>query len=338
MRQAVNDPCTLQTISSVLRPGSAELTSYLAGVYGDADASLAAEEWRWHRVDIVWLRLLPEWLREACHDRWPRSPIGLGPGAVYRASGSANCGSTDQDQVDVRNRPCESLWVYRHAHTCSGDRPEFGGVRGLPVERHAGWVEVTHTFSGYFMERSGLWMYVARGSGLWYNASTTLVVSDAVDLARSLNLSLIDPVLHVADTLPGRKGVSKLRLIEHVKRLLPSRGVNTVQFKSHVDLEASVFRRLHPRCSFAFFKDELLSLRVGVRLSCPPTPETQWAWGWKASRRGCKCKPTSRPRPSKDPRLNETFAYGRAFPYWHVECDVSPGNKSVHAVIGRNRP
>lgn len=238
----------------------------------------------------------------------------------------------------MRNRPCESLWVYRHAHTCSGDRPELGGVRAPPMERDAGWLEVSHTFSGYFMERSGLWMYVARGSGLWYNASSTMVVPDAVDLARALNLSLVDPVLHgVADMLPGRKAVSKARLIEHVKRLLPSRGVSTVQFKSHVDLEASAFRRLRPKCSFAFFKDELLFLRVGIRLSCPPTPETQWAWGWKASRRGCKCKATSKPRPSKSLLLNGSLVYGEAFPYWHVECDVSLGSKSGHAVIGTTR-
>ena len=97
------------------------------------------------------------------------------------------------------------------------------------------------------------------------------------------------------------------------KRALTERGVETIRFLNHVDSDKkwSSFSN----CSFAFIKDEMLSVRTTHRLSCPPTPVSQWAWGWNASQKGrCECEATRRTKPVVENGRE------RKFPYWHVLC------------------
>ena len=75
------------------------------------------------------------------------------------------------------------LWVYHFARECVGD--QHGKPQGsAPPRLHAGsWAEVTHVFAYDTRERSGLWTYRARGSGVWLWLGATLTFSDLPDLA-----------------------------------------------------------------------------------------------------------------------------------------------------------
>ena len=182
-------PCDLANISSLLRSTSVALGEYLTHVYGPVDYAARrarSEAWDWDNVDVIWLRHLPPSLAGVC--TWLRAPRFEGD--VFLPSGHPNCGL----------RPAGLLWVYRFEGVCHDERfhsePERGGARAPVRIEERQWVEVTHTFPSYqhlwSAERSGLWMYVARGSGLWHHAGRTLVVSDVIDLARFLNVSFID--------------------------------------------------------------------------------------------------------------------------------------------------
>ena len=116
--------CTLATLEAVAPAGSRALQDYLRRVYFlDEDATssrrselgrgrIAAErEWRWDRVDIVWLEHLPASLRSC---EWPRSPTG--PNALYLPP-----------KGEELILPTNALWRYGHAFVCRGARmPAWG--------------------------------------------------------------------------------------------------------------------------------------------------------------------------------------------------------------------
>ena len=76
-----------------------------------------------------------------------------------------------------------------------------------------------------------LWMYRARGSGVWYWTGPTMVVSDAVDLAIFLNRTLRSPP-HATRSAPGRQHVTKIELMR-LAFGIPN--IETIIFTHHVD-------------------------------------------------------------------------------------------------------
>ena len=190
----------MANISEAAPSGSDALALYLSRVYGTADT--AGLEWRWDRVDVVWLDFLPSKLRSRCNGKWPPAPMGAS--SVYMLPATMAS-------------PPNLLWRYAHqtyCHCCGMPpspafrdmpcHPEMGGPRLAPREAAGGWVEVTHVFGGLgqsvgslqpnVFERDALWMYRAVGSGLWYFMGRTLMASDTVDVARKLNLTLDDNI------------------------------------------------------------------------------------------------------------------------------------------------
>jgi hypothetical protein len=283
-------PCGLENISATLPASSVALDDYLHNVYGpprdDAARRARSAAWRWDDVDVVWLRHLPRSLSGRC--TWVRAPRFSGD--VFLPSGHPNCGL----------RPAGLLWIYRFESVCNDERlqskPERGGAR-VPVHvEERQWVEVTHAFPSYQhlwnSERSGLWMYEARGSGLWHHAGRTLVASDVIDLARFLNVSFVDygPYFRMNVSTaalmprspPGFPQVPKSVLFARTQKVVQraSLGVASVLMTHHLDLhraEGSLVGVL-PCCPMqGYFKRELMSLRTQgyVRLQCPPTPTSQ---------------------------------------------------------------
>ena len=77
--------------------------------------------------------------------------------------------------------------------TPNGEHVNAGGLRAQPRVSVWPWTEVLHS-PGYGVRSMGsaegtLWMYVAPGSGLWFDPGRVLELSDTVDLAIFLNES-----------------------------------------------------------------------------------------------------------------------------------------------------
>ena len=161
--------CTLANVTNALPEGSLALANYLAAVYPhpkltrrhclQADPAVL-QSWRWSEVDVIWWKFLPGSLRAMCHGRWPpwpERPAEPGMGMVYYAHGGRGCNNTVLDDFAVRNRPCDTLWVYRRpGGVCRGEKVEAGGRRAQPREARLSWTEVTHVYSGNRLEGAGL--------------------------------------------------------------------------------------------------------------------------------------------------------------------------------------
>ena len=196
--------CTLANISEALPPGSSALRFYLGRVYGNSTLPGNAEAtWSWARVQFVWSQHLPRELNEHCV--WSRGPTGRGSVFHLSAHGSA----TEASRTPLpQYAPAGALWVYNYdeialmgrsrAHLSSSGTTSMPRLRDprLPHHDTAGderddglssndgeyserWVEVTHVFVRDQREKHGMFMYAARGSGLWYfTGKTRVLVSD----------------------------------------------------------------------------------------------------------------------------------------------------------------
>ena len=81
-----------------------------------------------------------------------------------------------------------------------------------------------------------LWMYSARGSGLWYDTGRTLVVSDTIDVLNFLNASR--PTVAQGGRGIGRANMPFSEIIRtlHIAReRLPKLGFKSVLCKQHQD-------------------------------------------------------------------------------------------------------
>lgn len=165
--------CNLGNVTRLLTPGSRELRAYVSHVYGeerDEEAAHARDADFAARleccVDVLYQPLLP---RELARCTWSR--VGTVYGSVYRLQ-------------NYFIQPRNSVWVYRydrpgcpHARTNNGTALPVPPPSARVHDHSAEWVEVTHTFTGHYAERSGLFfMYRAAGSGLWYRLGRTLEV------------------------------------------------------------------------------------------------------------------------------------------------------------------
>ena len=73
-----------------------------------------------------------------------------------------------------------------------GALQNMGGPRVAPKARVWPWTEVLHSPSwGRGMVDEQLWLYIAKGSGLWFNPGKVLEFSDTFDLAAYLNMSRV---------------------------------------------------------------------------------------------------------------------------------------------------
>lgn len=165
--------CNLANVTRILTPGSRALRDYVTHVYGEESDEAAARkrdadfaEKLECCVDMLYGPLLPVELR-VCS--WSR--VGTVYGSVYFLQ-------------NYYIQPRNSLWIYRHREAgCPHEKTN--NMTALPVpptslrlhNHSAEWVEVSHTFTGHYAERSGLFfMYRAVGSGLWYKLGHTLEV------------------------------------------------------------------------------------------------------------------------------------------------------------------
>jgi hypothetical protein len=121
------------------------------------------------------------------------------------------------------------------------------------------WVEVIHTphFGVAAQGGSNLWMYIARGSGLWFNPGRVLALSDVWDLAVYLNAT--------SEYNPRSVG-SKTALMQLATRRL--RGVvDSIAFLFHVD----------GGCCQRMVMRELVSL-LPHSAHCPVSSEMRRGW------------------------------------------------------------
>ena len=116
------------------------------------------------------------------------------------------------------------------------------------------------------MALQNLWMYVVRGSGLWFSPGLVLELSDALDLAMFLNMS--------KNYSTSQYG-SKMALIEAASQLLRGR-FDSISFAHHIDAA----------CCHRMIVHELVSLH-NFSLNCPVSEYMRR--GWPGQLRGCRC-------------------------------------------------
>jgi hypothetical protein len=137
--------------------------AYATALYGTS-AAAAEDAFRWTHVNVIYPFLIPN-LNTTCLNAADMVYRRVVVGATF---------------VDYPERS-----KIMHGNTVNG-----GGPRAPPKWRRWPWTEVLHSPSwGRGMVDEQLWMYVARGSGLWFNPGRVLELSDTWDLAIFLNYS-----------------------------------------------------------------------------------------------------------------------------------------------------
>lgn len=131
------------------------------------------------------------------------------------------------------------------------------------------WVEVMHSpsYGVGSMSTGNLWMYVARGSGLWFRPGRVLALSDVFDLAVYLNAT---------SYYNARNPSSKAQLLlEATQRLNAT--FDSIAFSYHVD----------GGCCHRMVMHELVSLRA-FSLDCPVSADMRRGWP-PEDLRACNC-------------------------------------------------
>ena len=148
-----------------------------------------------------------------------------------------------------------------------------GGLRynhsAPPLPRIWPWIEVMHNphYGVSTQSSSALWMYIARGSGLWFNPGRVLALSDVWDLAQYLNVTTYEP----------RHPQSKTILMATAKHMLNTT-VDSIAFAFHVD----------GGCCHRMVMRELVSLR-DFSTKCPVS-RSFMRRGWPPNAlRECNC-------------------------------------------------
>ena len=285
---AAHGPASLCSLRNLSALTADERDRYLSCVYGEGmRGATAVWEEDPARVSqgVVWRSFLPLRLQQQC--RWPQLPVA-GAGSVYDVHGS------------IPLMGDSLLGVYGHEGLCYGAAANEGGHRRPPrrLDGDDTWVEVVHRAAvggatdnpTSRLERQALWMYAARGSGLWYRTGATLVMSDTIDLVHALNFT----TLTIGHDAPPHF-VSKPRLLRLARSRLRA---DTVIFTHHVDNRAEV--RATGSCHGSVYKREVVGLRpttvatASAPRACPPDPRNM-ARGWRGENRSCFCDVRSLP-------------------------------------------
>ena len=153
-----------------------------------------------------------------------------------------------------------------------------GGVRITPGQIAPSiWpmVEVlhtTHSHSARWERPDNLWMYMARGTGVWFHPGRVLVLSDAWDLAIYLNAtSRFKTVLSAT--------AHKTRLMQEATQRLAG-DFDSIAFVHHID----------GGCCHRMVMRELVSLRNFTQ-RCPVSPLMRRGWA-PDDLRPCTCNTT----------------------------------------------
>lgn len=115
-------------------------------------------------------------------------------------------------------------------------------------------------------------MYMARGSGLWYEAGRTLLCGDTQDLADMLNFT----------SYRSRVGDTKPPLFEAARRRLAG-SFDSISFDSHID----------GACCFRMVMHEIVSIASGSLGRCPVSDRMRRGWP-PNNLRACACNSTHR--------------------------------------------
>ena len=223
---------------------TATVHHYTRAVYGTEESPANFD---WARLDVVYFRLLKQ-LNMTCF-------LSDSQG-VYRRE---ILGSIFVDYPE-RTRIHNGAIINR------------GGLRlnltlPTPIRRWP-WVEVLHD-AGYGVASQGvgnLWMYLARGSGLWFDPGRVLVLSDVWDLATFLNATnSYNPRVPTSKTLLMNIATVRLR-----------GAVDSIAFTSHID----------GGCCHRMVMSELVSLNNFTH-RCPVSSGMRR--GWPPHLHECKC-------------------------------------------------
>jgi len=135
--------------------------AYALALYG-TNAAAKEKAFNWSHVDVIYTSLLTG-LNQTCFGQAQM---------IYR---KPVIGATFVD-------------YFERAKIDHGAVVNMGGPRASPRIRRWPWTEVLHSPRwGRGMVDEQLWMYVARGSGLWFHPGRVLELSDTYDLAIYLN-------------------------------------------------------------------------------------------------------------------------------------------------------
>ena len=225
---------------------------YAETVYGPG----AGAWFHWtHGLELVYHERLVAWN----HSCWYHDAAG-----VYRRFPPIKAMSSEPlSWVDFR--PRSLLMPKRRLDNRGGDR--------VPARAADwSWVEVIHQPGlGGAMALDHLWMYMAKGSGLWFHAGRVLECSDFIDLAMYLGLG----GQNLSLSYPARRHV----INEAVTRL--SSQFDTISFGMHIDRY----------CCTAAVMHELVSLK-SFSLGCPVSEDLRR--GWPPDRlQHCRCNTSS---------------------------------------------
>lgn len=302
--------CSLDAIRSAAPLGSQALLSYLAAVYGEADATSAAARWAWEDVDVIYKQFLPV------------NSVRCDYSQLH-----ANLSRFSLFAPPVGDVPVGTLWIYDRESTClsggsacepyKGDAVDAGGS----LEVNGFWTEVVHSYRGAYnlwvhkMEREGFWLYKARGSGVWYNTGRTLVVADRYQLALWINASW--PAAHSHGPRPRAGETHPYYWTREARRA----GYDTVIFTHHIDPGTAGLRVR------GVYRAELVGLRSSSMLSCP-RDAAHIAWGLHA-RQPCHCER------SNEGRRAVLYNPCTTWPFQSLRCNTSaPGLAQTQTCTG----
>ena len=287
--------------------------AYLLGVYGEIPGfDLLVASWSWQQADVVWLDQLDNGTLR-CIQRFRRAD---GTWAAHAASGFFLPPIGSKMEYPV-------IWQFREERRCEGARVEFGGQRAALTARNASWIEVFHYFVA--SESRQVWLYAARGSGVWFRAGRMACFSDTADLARHIGWNVESARLH--------KGA----LMEEAAARLGSE-FDTIAFTHHVDAGyarvkecsapslgwSSIYGYLHELVAISPHAQRAALRSAHGSRRCPILPEMRAGWAGAqgladAQLRPCTCD--SRALFPKWPHL----AKDRNWQIPVMRCDTSNG-------------
>ena len=261
--------------------------AYLHRVYGDTPGfDLLVATWSWRLVDVVWLDKLDKDTL-TCIQRFRRAD---GTWTAHTASGFFLPPIGSKMEFPV-------IWQFREDRRCEGAQVEFGGQRAAPTASNASWIEVFHYFGDKTIVREShqLWLYAARGSGVWFKAGRMISFSDTADLARHLGWNV--------ETVYLRKGP----LMEAAAARLGSE-FDTIAFTHHVDAGfanlkkcaapsvgwSSIYGYLHELVVISPHAQKAARVFARGTRRCPILPEMRAGWAGAqelpdAQLRSCTC-------------------------------------------------
>jgi len=182
----------------------------------------------------------------------------------------------------------------------------------------------------HVLERTAIYHYAARGSGLWYFTGKTLVVSDHFDLAQCTGH---EPLFHRMNAQHGRGRGGPEGTLKLVFGILRRQGFESVILANHVDWAQHDMAE-SGKCQRSLYVTEIVNIRhswapLGVNRSCPPQPSTAYAYGWISARKPCRCV-----KNTPVDRATDHFRDGRAlWPYAWVECEQSSASLAMPSVL-----